>query len=699
MVVDDRSAPLNSCSLRIHPPLPNKVGPLPPNPKEVVAEEFSAVTVPEMLGQVRAAVARPLAVWERWTRFREVVGEIQLPIATVAFHTPPEDGLVAQACAEAWPAYVQAVTVGAKIRFSMRFFLPGPVAPEVGEAFPTPEDVPVDETESWTVLHLPGLQLRYTVDAGPELPPSRISEWANAPEDERASSAGTTMGIAVPKLSKTLDAGNPAPAAEPFWRAVQEYAERLSSECATWDVLHVVVAMTDHLRTLQRPDMFVPPRFDSLGHPLVASRLYSTAGVRRPGLDAIGAVNAGAGCAELGGIGRLTAYGDVGGAAMGSPSLWPVMMQRGLTTCQACGARDVKEVRFSKLMSELSVLCAGCALLPNPNMPEPVRRPTGSTASFCTPVGTASTWSSMRGPWRDAGGPSPPPTRGGLARPKSPARSVPGDATVPVALCFQLGFGPDAMEGEPMKVEHEGKKKHANVVDEDPELQWVTAVGYVLVSRPRLQQELAVAMHLPTSEVVVGPLMLDGSVNVCILDRQVAASLFGAKHIAAVKGLREALRTQGLPDTEPSVGDLNESLGRLREQLSETRSPVHVPPTKSTGQLRLCLSAREARGDDISAASGQRLDLSGAWDFAEHVVVADLASGRQDSADRLICSEVACSRGCGRIFPRHDGTLEKHERLLCPKRQIPCASCRSIVTVADLVDPVDGGNRCRACAS
>lgn len=246
------------------------------------------------------------------------------------------------------------------------------------------------------------------------------------------------------------------------------------------------------------------------------------------------------------------------------------------------------------------------------------------------------------------------------------------------------------------------------MVDEDPELVFVTAVGLTLVSRSRLHQELSVSLRLPSCEVVVGHLQEDGKIDISILDRQVSSALFGGKHAAAVKAFQAALRAQQTRDgesrpvtahaeaCEPAPCDLTESLNTLRNLLADPDSSVQQAGCRMSspgGLLRRCMPARAARGDTCSARTGRELGVSDVWDLEEHVLVADLASGREDSADRLIVSEVECQRGCGRVFPRHDGTLEKHEALLCPMRMIPCSSCQARCTVADLINQV-----CNSCA-
>jgi hypothetical protein len=252
--------------------------------------------------------------------------------------------------------------------------------------------------------------------------------------------------------------------------------------------------------------------------------------------------------------------------------------------------------------------------------------------------------------------PSPPPSRTAVRiNTQDPVR-VPGDESVFIVLCFKLQFGPHFLESEPLVIEPDTKAKKA-VVEEDPAMQWVTNAGLVCVSRPRLRQELAKALELPVTEVVVGEIAKDGTVDVAILDREVAASLFGAKH-------QEAMDALGTP-APPPVG-LAQALERLRPKLEDPNSVVHNPPLNSIGQLRLCLPARQARGDTLDLKTGLPMDLDTAWDWEEHVLVADLASGSGDAASRLVKSEVTAK--CGRVFPRHDGSFEFHNMYLCPTR-------------------------------
>ena len=85
--------------------------------------------------------------------------------------------------------------------------------------------------------------------------------------------------------------------------------------------------------------------------------------------------------------------------------------------------------------------------------------------------------------------------------------------------------------------------------------------------------------------------------------------------------------------------DLNLRGGTRKFQLQTTWSqPGFVT-------LHMCVAARSSRGDVMSARHETvALDLDDAWNLEEHVLMADLASGRQDSAHRLIMSEVAIRR-------------------------------------------------------
>merc|ERR1719247_1109693 len=567
--------------LRVHPTRVNRVGAVPPHPDEVAPEIFAhASPVGNVLQAAQQAIVRPLNLLEQWIRFREVRGELSIPVAHVCFSAPAAEAWVDQMCAEDHAAYVQGVNVGAKVKFCLRFFLPGKdIRPEVGEPLPTPEDAPEDETEQWEKVILSGLELRYSVVCGPPLEAALVLKHAAATDD-----AGPYLAsVSTMDTSQTAWA-SVALAAVPFWRALEDYEAELRRTPSIWNVIQIVAVRTDSLRAVQRQDKYVPPRYCGLGHPLRQSHLYSTAGLRRPGLDAVAAVKAGEGCEEFGGIGRLTAYSDIAGAAIGQPSLPPVMLQRGHTKCDASLNREVKEIRFSsKSLLDVSVLSADSALLPQPALP--TFTPT-APRTVLAKTGSSGQLSAFHPRLDVTPSPSPPPSRG--ISTQDPVR-VPGDRTVLIVLCFRLQFGPHYLESEPLVVEPETKAKKA-VVEEDPALQWITNAGLVCVSRPRLKKELAEALELPATEVVVGEIHADGKVDVALLDSEVAAALFGAKH-------KDALDALG-PKWKRS-GDLPAALERLRPKLADPNSHVHNPPLNSIGQLRLCLPARQARKDTL----------------------------------------------------------------------------------------------------
>jgi hypothetical protein len=666
MVVDERATPVPSARIRISPPVPNKVEGLPPHPDEVITEEYSQDKLEDLLNDVRAAVSRPLSNWERWTKFRYVNGEVEVPFATVAFGAPPEEAMVTEH-ATAYPGYVQSVTVGARIRFAMRFTLPGRESPETAvDVLSIRSDGPdaTDETVEWEKVLLPNLELRYSV-VGPPLTTSEIQSFVGEP-------APFLPGVEP-------DGQNPGPRAEPFWIAIKEYASRIG-RCQHWDVLQVTVVPTDLLRTLQRPDVYVAPYFDASGNALVKSQLFSTAALRRPGLDALAAVQAGQGCEELGGIGRLTSYDDLIRTANGQRSVWPVMVQRGAVDCFASGSGEVTHVLNPKDLSQLTPVANVSEFPSNPDMPVGRRRLRGWSSALRS--GTSPLGGTLKG------------------APLSPGRPHPGDRTVAAAVCFRLPFGKMAVAQEPRIVEqpslkaqrprasfapgvgkaHLGAKPLTESEEDETVYEFVDNDWKVAVGEIKLAQELSSLLDLPTAEVVVGELSeKDGKIAVALLDREVSSALLSSKYTSAFEFLQSSLQdaaaksieknnilVQGKEtrelqrDLAPALQDLAAARARADKNEAELKSlgprariapasdPENSHVVKILARLRAhlldpdsdvnrneqcllhyCELAQQARDND-------RVDP----DLEDHLVVADLAAGMNDAAEKLLTLRV-----------------------------------------------------------
>jgi hypothetical protein len=474
------------------------------------------------------------------------------------------------------------------------------------------------------------------------------------------------------------DAHNPGPAAEPFWRAIAKYVEGIGT-CQNWDVLHVSVVPTDLLRTLQRPDVYVAPHFDANGNPLVKSELFSTAALRRPGLDALAAVKAGQGCEELGGIGRLTSFDDLIRTANGQRSVWPVMVQRGQVDCAASGIGEVTHVLNPKDLSALTPVAEVSEYPYNPDMPVGRRRLRGWSSALRS--GTSPLGGTLKG------------------APLSPGRPHPGDLTVAAAVCFRLPFGSMAVAREPRVVEQPSLKaslprasfsaglgsvgtgeREDNDDVEVPVYAFTDVSGNVLVGETKLAQELAFLLNLPTAEVVVGELdQNDGKIAVALLDREVSSSLLSSKYTSAFEYLQTSLQDAAMKSIEenkkvidedskdlqrdlaPALRDLAAARARADKNEAELKSlgtKARIAPASDPENSHVVKTLYKLRADLLNPDSVINVDeqcllhycelaigaRDGGFDeedavdyeLEEHLVIADLASGMNDAAEKLL---------------------------------------------------------------
>jgi hypothetical protein len=461
--------------------------------------------------------------------------------------------------------------------------------------------------------------------------------------------------------------------------AIKEYADRIGS-CQHWDVLHVTVVPTDQLRTLQRPDVYVSPYFDASGNALVKSQLFSTAALRRPGLDTLAAVKAGQGCEELGGIGRLTSYDDLMRTANGQRSVWPVMVQRGAVNCVASASGEVTHVLNPKDLSELTPVANVSEFPSNPEMPAGRRRLRGWSSALRS--GTSPLGGTLKG------------------APLSPGRPHPGDRTVAAAVCFRLPFGKKAIPQEPRIVEQPSLKAQrprasfapglgnvgrgkrplkSNDDEEVPVYEFVDGGGRVAVGEVKLAEELSAILDLPTAEVVVGGLdEEDGKIAVAILDREVSSALLSSKYTSTFEYLQSSLQDAAIKsiqkkhiiehkdtrelqkDLAPALQDLAAARARADKNEAELKSlgpkariapasdPENSHVVKTLSRLRAILLDPESDVNrnpqcllhycklSLYARDGGKVDT----DLEEHLVVADLAAGKNDAAEKLLTLRV-----------------------------------------------------------
>jgi hypothetical protein len=217
----------------------------------------------------------------------------------------------------------------------------------------------------------------------------------------------------------------------------------------------------------------------------------------------------------------------------------------------------------------------------------------------------------------------------------------------------------------------------SNDEDEEPVYEFLDAdTNHVCVGEVKLAQELSVLLDLPTAEVVVGALdESDGKIAVALLDREVSSALLSSKYTsafeylqaqlqdAAMKSLGQVQIQAGFKDTRelqkdlaPALQDLAAARARADKNEAElknlgpkARIPLASDPenshvVKTLNRLRALLLDPDSDVNqnpqcllhycELSqcARDGRRLDTA----LGEHLVVADLAAGMNDAAEKLL---------------------------------------------------------------
>jgi hypothetical protein len=222
----------------------------------------------------------------------------------------------------------------------------------------------------------------------------------------------------------------------------------------------------------------------------------------------------------------------------------------------------------------------------------------------------------------------------------------------------------------------------SNDEDEEPVYEFVDADnGQVAVGEIKLAQELSSLLDLPTAEVVVGELdERDGKIAVALLDREVSSALLSSKYTSAFESLQSSLQdaakksiaqlqqvvvmhkdTRELQkDLAPALQDLAAARARAdknevelkdlgpKARIAPASDPENSHVVKTLNRLRALLLDPDS---DVNrntqcllhycelaecARDGERVDT----DLEEHLVVADLASGMNDAAEKLLTLRV-----------------------------------------------------------
>jgi hypothetical protein len=216
--------------------------------------------------------------------------------------------------------------------------------------------------------------------------------------------------------------------------------------------------------------------------------------------------------------------------------------------------------------------------------------------------------------------------------------------------------------------------------DEEPVYEYQDPdTGEILVGEEKLAQELSALLDLPTAEVVVGMLdESDGRIAVALLDREVSSALLTSKYTSAFEYLQSSLQDAAVKsitkkhiiehkdtrelqkDLAPALQDLAAARARADKNEAELKSlgpkariapasdPENSHVVKTLSRLRAILMDpnSELNGNTqcllhyCELAQGARYDEEVDTDLEEHLVIADLASGMNDAAEKLLTLRV-----------------------------------------------------------